>query len=197
MALSGSALGALIDANLSSAGAIGANKTVFSNALGNGIVNHILGKGFVTADTGTTPGSGNGIGVGIVGLTSANMVTTAIGVMSSTGTNAIPMMQAIMDAVVTHLATATLTSTHSPVVIGTGAITVGTITVTTPGMDGTISAALTGAGATGSNAPNLSLAIATGIVTEILAAGTGSVVITGPPPGTPVPGSGAGIGTIS
>lgn len=197
MALSGSVLGSLIDSNLTSAGAVGSNRTIFCNALGNGIVNHIVGSSFTTTDTGTTPGSGTGTGTGIVGLTSSNMVSVAIATMSSTGVNANPLMQAIMDAVVTHLNDASLSSTHAPVVIGAGIVDIGSISVTSGGMKSTILTEFSSVGATGSNADNLAEAIATGIVTEILAAGTGNVTIVGSPPPTPVAGVGTGIGVIS
>jgi hypothetical protein len=198
MALSGAALGALIDSNLAAAGAIGSNRTVFSNAVGNGIVNHIVGKSFTTTDVGTIPGTGAGIGTGITGLADANMTSLALSTMSSTGSNAFNLMDAIMRAVVTHLSSsATLTSTHSPVFAGSGIVDVGSIPVVIAGMQGTILAELNSAGAIGVNRSNLSLAIATGVVTEILSAGTGTVTITGSPSGIPVGGGGVGAGVIS
>lgn len=198
MGLSSSTLGSMIDANLTSAGANGYNKIPFSTAVAQGIVMSIVGKSFATTDVGTVPGSGTGNGTGIVGLSSSNMVNTALGVMTSTGVNAQPLMQAIMTAVVSHLSSsATLSSSHTPVYLGTGTVNIGSIAVVTSEMASNIQSRLANAGAVGVNMPNLSLAIATGIVTEILAAGTGTVTITGSPSGTPSPGAGSGTGVIS
>ena len=198
MALSASTLGSLIDANLSGFGATGYNRTIFSNAVAAGIVMSIVGKSFATTDVGTVPGTGVGSGTGIVGLSSPNMVSVAIAAMPSTGVNANPLMQAIMNAVVSHLAaSATLTSTHTPVFAGTGTIVVGSIPVIIAEMSGNIDSQLSGAGAVGVNRTVLSNAIATGIVTEILAAGTGTVTISGSPGGVPSPGGGSGTGVIT
>ena len=128
--LSSSVLGSLIDANLAGVGATGYNRTIFSNAVAKGIVESIVGKSFQTQDEGQTPGSGTGAGVGIMALSASSMQSTAIAAMPTTGYNAQKLMQAIMEAVVTHLSSAaTLTSTDSPVYSGTGMIVVGTIAV--------------------------------------------------------------------
>ena len=196
--LSDSVLGALIDSNLAGFGAIGSNRTIFSNAVAAGIVMSIAGKSFTTTDTGSVSGTGAGSGTGIVGLTSSNMVSTALGVMISQGVNASNLMTAIMNAVVSHLSSsATLTSTHTPVFSGSGTVDIGSIPVVITEMKSNIESQLTSVGANGVNKSNLSLAIATGIVTEILAAGTGTVTISGSPSGTPSPGSGSGSGVIS
>lgn len=202
MSLSASTLGSLIDANLLSEGANGYNRTVFSNALAAGIVMSISGKSFNTADVGLVPGIGVGAGIGVVGLVSSNMVNTAIAAMPTTSYNAIPMMRAIMNAVVTHLGNAAvLTSNHTPVYQGVGTIVIGSIPVSISEMTTNIDNQLTLAGANGYNRNILSQCISTGIVDEILSAGTGTVTITGtftgsPIPG-PLPGAGAGVGVIT
>jgi hypothetical protein len=198
MSLSASTLGSLIASNLTSHGALGANKVKFANAVAAGIVMSIAGKTFVTADVGTTPGAGVGSGVGITGLTSSNMVTTSMGVMPSTGVNASLMFQSIHDAVVSHLSSnALLTSSHTPVFLGAGTIVVGSIPVSISEMAGNINTQIVNAGANGSNKMILCTAIATGVVTEILSTATGTVAIVGSPSGTPSPGAGAGAGVIS
>jgi hypothetical protein len=63
-------------------------------------------------------------------------------------------------------------------------------------MEGNIKTELQNVGGHGVNTPNLSKAVATGIVTNILAAGTGTLVITGSG-GTPSPGTGSGTGIIT
>jgi hypothetical protein len=198
MALSGSALGSLIDTNLASAGANGSNRTVFCNGVGAGVVMSLVGKSFATSDTGSTTGSGVGSGTGITGLVSSAMTSAALAVMPTTGSNAHPMMTAIMNGVVDHLSSsATLASINTPVYAGVGTIVVGSIPVVISEMAGNIQSQLMSAGANGSNLAILCTAIATGVCTGILSSGTGIVTITGSPVGTPSPGSGSGTGVIS
>lgn len=194
MALSAAVLGSLIDANLVSAGAMGSNRTVFANKVAEGIVNGIVGKTFSTLDTGVGTG-GTGIGTGITGIDSSSMETVALAAMSSQGSNASALMNAIMVAVVQHLINATLTTVNPAVGNGTGIVVIGSIGVSKPDMSSQIQTALSGAGANGSNMPNLADAIAEGITSNIISAGTGTVVISG---GSVVPPSGGtGTGTIS
>ncbi len=198
MSLSAGALGSLIDSNLAGFGATGANRTIFSNKVAAGIVMSVVGKTFATSDTGTIPGTGVGSGTGISGLSSSSMSSLAVATLISTGVNAHKLMDAIMNATVSHLGSAaTLTSSHTPVYLGTGTIVVGSIPVLIPEMAGNIQTQLSGAGATGANLANLCLAIATGVCTGIISSGTGTVTIVGSPTGTPSPGSGSGTGVIS
>lgn len=198
MALSAGALASLIQGNLEAQGAIGSNLAKFCTGIANGIVESIVGKSFTTADVGLTPGAGIGTGTGITGLSSSTMQTAALAAMHSRGSNAPKMMSSLMDAVVSHLASsAGLSTVNAPVFQGVGTIVVGSIAVSASEMGGNIASSLASQGGNGSNASELSHAIATGICTGILASGTGSVVITGGAPPTPVPGTGAGVGTIS
>lgn len=196
--LSASVLGGLIDANLASAGAVGSKRTIFSNAVAAGIVMSIVGKSFTTTDVGLTPSAGTGTGTGITGLSASTMKSLALAVMVSQGSKADPLMNAIMMAVVQHLSSAAdLSSIDSPVYLGTGTIDVGSIAVVVSEMSSNILSQLNSAGAAGSKRANLSLAIATGVVNNILAAGTGTLTITGAAPPLPVPGTGTGTGTIA
>jgi hypothetical protein len=106
-------------------------------------------------------------------------------------------MNAIMMAVVTHLGTASLSTIDTPVFLGTGTVVIGSITVVEGTMASNILTQMQEQGAHGSNLSNLCTAIATGIASNILSAGTGTLVITGTPSGTPVPGTGTGVGTIA
>jgi len=196
MSLSASALGSLIDANLAGVGAIGANRTVFANAVAAGIVMTIVGKSFATVDTGTIPGAGTGSGTGLTGLISGTMITTAVGVLPTTGVNATLLMTAIMNAVVTHMGSASLSSTHTPVFAGSGIITPGSIPVLAPELASNIDSQLSSAGANGSNRTILANAIAAGVAIGFVTA-TGTVTISGSPSGTPSPGGGSGTGVIS
>lgn len=197
MALSPSVLASLIQANLAGYGANGSKLGVFCTAVATGIVMSIVGKTFTTIDVGTVPGVGAGSGVGITGLSSALMKSTALGLMSSQGVNAPKLMQAITDAVVAHLSTATLSSVNAPVFLGTGTIVPGSIAVIPAEMSGNIDSQLQAAGAQGENRTQLATVIGTGVATNILSFGSGTLVITGSPTGIPVPGAGSGTGTIS
>jgi hypothetical protein len=196
MSLSATILGNLIDSNLSGFGAIGSNRLIFSNAVAAGIILTLVGKSFTTSDSGSTSGSGTGAGIGLTGMNSSIMTSLAIATLPTTGVNASPLMQSIMNAVVSHLGSnATLTSSHSPVYSGSGTIIIGSIPITITEMSGNIDSQLSLAGAAGSNRTVLSTAIATGIVTQILTSATGIVTISGSGSGSS--GSGSGTGVIS
>jgi len=194
MALSASTLGSLISANLTSDGAIGIKRDTFSLALAEGIIEHIVGKAFVTADVGSGTG-GIGLGTGITGLSAANMATTALGLMTTQGPKAPTFMLQIMTAVVSHLSSnATLTTVNPSVGVGVGTVVVGSIAVNASALASSIQSKLVADGAQGSMLGNISLAIATGIATEIITAGTGTVVISGI---ANLPSAGSGTGVIS
>jgi hypothetical protein len=207
MALSGSALSALIQTELAGKGFTGVQLTNFSNALGNGIVTATSGiLLFTTADTGTIPGTGTGSGTGVLGLNMANISSLAFstgqGFWASFQNNGPgikwqDLCDAVATAVVAHFsAAATLTSTHSPVFAGTGIVTAYS-GVSVPVMKAAIVAAAPGSWASW-RMPELAEAIATGVVTELLThASASTVTITGSPTGVPVPGAGTGSGVVT
>lgn len=206
MALSGSALSGLIQAQLASKGFTGVQLTPFCNALGNGIVTATAGiLMFTTADTGTIPGTGSGSGTGVLGLNMANIsslsYSTGQGFWASFQNNGPgvkwqDLCDAVATAVVAHFATATLTSTHSPVFTGVGVVTAYS-GVTVPAMKAAIVAAAPPSWAAW-RMPELAEAIATGVVTELLSHSPASTVtISGSPSGTPVPGAGTGSGVVT
>jgi hypothetical protein len=198
MSLSPSVLSALIKSNLESYGASGYNLQKFCDGVAQGILTPIIGTTFVTNDTGLISSPGTGAGVGITGLSPSSMVSSAIADMFRTGYNANKLMQAIMDATVTHLSTsATLTSSDTQVYSGTGLIVIGSIVVTVSGMSSSIDSSLASQGAHGANRTHLSHAIATGIVTNILSSGTGTLTITGSPGPPFTPGTDTGAGVIT
>lgn len=202
MALSPSALSSLMYANFQGFGAKGSNLQKFCDAISAGVVMSIVGKSFVTSDVGLVLGVGVGTGTGITGLSSSDMKSIALGLMPTTGKNAANMMQAIMDATVSHLGSAAaLATTDAPVFLGSGTVTVGTIAVVASAMSSNIDSQLQAMGANGKNRTILATAIGTGICTNILSSGTGTVTITGtftgPIPPGPIPGAGAGAGIIS
>lgn len=206
MALSGAALSGLIQTELAGKGFTGVELTPFSNALGNGIVNATTGiLMFTTTDTGTIPGTGTGSGTGVLGLNMSNIsslsFTTGQGFWSAFQNNGPgikwqDLCDAVATAVVAHFATATLTSTHTPVFAGTGIVTAYS-GVTVPAMKAAIVAAAPGSWAAW-RMPELAEAIATGVVTELLSHTPASTVtITGSPAGVPVPGAGTGSGVVT
>ena len=198
MALSPATLGNLIYSNMQAKGAKGSNLLAFCNAVGAGIVMSIVGKAFATIDTGLTIGPGAGIGTGITALQSDVMKSTALQEMPTRGVNAEKLMDSIMSATVNHLLEATLVSTNTPVYLGAGIVTVGTIAVVESEMASNIDSQLLNAKAHGKNRIVLAKAIAAGVAREIVSAGTGAVAITGHPIiDPPVPGVGAGVGIIS
>lgn len=197
MALSANILATLIQANLAASGANGKNLEKFCTGVATGIVMSIVGKTFTTMDIGTVPGVGTGTGIGLIGLSSSTMKNTALNLMSRQGSNASKLMQAIMDAVISHLSLATLSSIDTPVYLGTGTIVVGSITVIANEMNDNIDSQLKSQGANGSHRTELATAIGTGIASNILSSGSGILVITGTPSGIPIPGAGTGTGTIT
>lgn len=198
MSLSASVLGGLIDSNLASAGAHGINRTKFCDAVARGIVESIVNQTFTTADVGLVPGAGTGMGTGMTSLDSSMMTSTALATMTRQGINAFKLMNAIMTAVVSHLSSASsLASVDTPVFSGVGTVVIGSWSITKSLMESNIKTELQNVGAHGINTPNLSKAIATGIVTNILADGTGTLTITGSPFTTPSPGTGSGTGIIT
>jgi hypothetical protein len=197
MPLDSGVLSSLIKTNLMNVGAKGKNLQKFCTAVATGIVISIVNKGFTTSDTGFVPSTGSGTGIGIMALSSSQMKTTALNLMASRGKNAERMMQAIMDAVVSHLSqAASLSSTDFPVYLGTGTIVVGSIKVVAGEMSGNIDTQLQAVSAKGKNRTKLATAIGTGVVNNILSSGTGTLNIIGVPPMTPIPGVGSGTGTI-
>lgn len=198
MALNATILADAIDTNLTSLGGAqdyllnGTNyRILFSNLLAQGIVNSIVNKTFETVDTGV-PGSGVGTGTGILGLSPTDMASIALGVMSSQGPKAAVLMQSIMTAAASHLASsANLQSNSASVLTGSGTIVVGSINVSSSEMATNIETLFTtpqnlgGGGAISSiYLTNLCLAVSTGICTNILTSGTGTLVIA---PGPPIP----------
>ena len=155
MAINAGALGSLIRSNMS--GANGANAGKFANEIAAGIAMSIVGKSFQTIDIGAVPGIGAGTGVGITGMDYNAMTQKTLSVMKSQlkdqsrplGTNAKKTADAIMQATVQHLATATLMSVDTPVYAGAGQIVVGSIAVTESEMAQNIFNSISGKGRVG------------------------------------------------
>jgi hypothetical protein len=199
MALDASQLADMIDQQLVAQGANGDNKKKFCKAIATGIVKSVKGKTFVTLDVGTIPGIGQGTGIGIMGLMPDQMAKVAMAAgPTMLGANALKLMTAIMNATQQHFAmSASLSSTDTPVFLGSGVMVLGSIQVTPDEMSSNIKQALDDAGAKGKNREPLAKAVAAGVSFGLLTMGTGSLVIVGAPTGIPVGGGGPGQGTVS
>lgn len=182
-------------------GFVGSKLVDFTDALGIGGQNHVVGKPFTTTDTGTITGPGIGVGVGILGLIGATISTLVFGLATGSfgqsGSKLMDICDCVGIAAVSELGLAVLSSTHTPVVIGTGIIVPGSIAVIGSAWGSAIDTVGSGKGFIGSQWPNFAQAMGQGQATHILAVGTGSVVISGTPIGSPVPGSGVGVGAVS
>lgn len=198
MSLVGLTWSATLQATLAGVGMLGDKLPDFCNAVGNGSVNHVVGKQFTTTDVGSTPGSGNGSGTGINGLVQSNISNSIYAKCVSTfgqfGSKLQDFCDAVASACISEMAKATLSSTHSPVFLGSGVVDIGSIAVV--GADWGLAIESAAPSFLGSQWPNMAKAMGEGQADEILASGTGTVTISGSG-GTPVPGVGTGTGNIS
>jgi len=198
MSLSGSAWSADLFGILSGMGMTGPNLMDFTDAVGIGSTTHVVGKAFVTVDVGLTAGSGSGIGTGITGIVGATVASAifsdAVAAFGQSGPSLQDICDAIGQALVTEMGSASLTSTHSPVFLGAGTITAGSITVSGSPWGSSVQSAAPSF--IGPSWADFAGAIGTGSASGFSSA-TGSVVISGAPPPFPAPGGGSGSGTIS
>ena len=179
----------------------GSSLQKLANTIGDGSAMAVVGVAFTTVDVGTVPGAGIGTGTGITGLSASamsnNMYTLSVSSFGSEGSKLKDICDAIAASCVAQLALAHLASVDAPVVIGTGSVVVGSIAVTASSWSSAISTQGEANGFQGSQWPNWAQAIGGGQAQEVLADGTGSLIIAGATPGSPSPGTGGGTGTIS
>jgi hypothetical protein len=199
MALVPSAFAQIIQTQLMAVGAQGSNMLPFCTAVATGIINSVKGKSFQTLDVGTVPGIGKGTGTGILGLMPNDMAQIGLAMAPSmAGSNAMPMMLAVMNATQEYFAAAaSLSSTDTPVFLGSGTMITGTLMVDMDDMTSNLKSAFTDAGAKGKNMPTVCMAISAGVTFGLLTMATGALVIVGTATGTPVPGGGSGMGEVS
>lgn len=185
---------------LSARGYTGPKLMDFTDAIAGGSVTHVVGKPFATVDSGTTPGSGVGTGVGITGIVPATVAAAILAAATAGFGQAGPDLPNICDdisqSLFAQMGLAALSSTHTPVYLGTGIITPGSIPVVGAVWGTQVQAEGSGVGFIGDKWPAFADAIGSGCATGFATA-TGAVAITGSPTGPPVPGSGAGVGVIS
>lgn len=206
--MDGSVLSLAINASLS-AGWHGTQLTPFCNALGMGIVTALKGQlTFTTVDVGLVAGAGPaaGIGAGIKGMVPANIQTTMYNAGQASwsafqrdgpGVQWMTFCMKVSTAVNLHLKTTSiLTSTHAPVYLGSGTVQ-SYSGVTASQVQAAILAAAPPSWAA-HRFSELALAVATGLMTEILGhSPTDTVTITGSPSGTPASGAGVGSGIVT
>jgi len=204
MAITGPTWSTLLYTSLSAQGMTGTYLLQFCNAIGTANALSVVGVPFTTQDTGMVPGIGVGTGVGVVGLNASvvsnQIYTQCVSAFGQAGARLKDFTDAIANALVSTMATATLTSSHAPVFVGAGSIVVGSIGVSPTVWRANIIAQGVGI-FMGSYWPNFAEAIANGQAQSIIDNGSGSVTITGtytgPVPGSPSPGVGTGSGTIT
>lgn len=200
MPLLGPNMTAAIISALTAKGFVGTGMPLMAQAIGNGSVASIVGKAFATTDVGTGNGPGAGSGLGITGVVSSAVKgfiqTEALSQGLTPTSKATDVYGAVADGLVAELANATLTSTHTPVAVGTGTINPGSIPVSGSEWGGNIKTAGIALGMGGSKWPNFAQAIGGGGA-DGFATASGSVTIVGSPIGTPTPATGSGSGLIS
>lgn len=184
--------------NLQSYGWEGESLSAFTLSLGQGSALGIIGTSFTTQDTGVTPGAGTGSGVGI-SLPDSSELASKLQInltarFGQSGDELPNLCLAIADMVVDKMQLASLTSSHTPVSIGSG--TVDSISVV--GTLITSSILLLGLAFVGEKFLDIAEALGEEIEAFINDEGEGSVVISGSPPlPIPIPGSGTGSGVLS
>jgi len=185
-------------------GFIGENWPDMCDAVGIGSVSHLAGKAFATADTGLTPGTGNGVGTGLTGVVKTTLSSALFAALlagfGSSGDNLQDLCDAVAEALVGEIGVASLASTHAPVYQGSGIVTPGSIPVVGSAWGDLIETQGLGLGFAGINWPVFASIVGTQMASA-MATATGNVTITGtftgPTPPGPVPGVGVGVGTIS
>jgi len=201
MALSGASWSSTLESNLSSLGFTGNRLKDFTDAVGFGTVNYLVGKGFTTNDTGLVAGAGVGVGVGVVGFSVGNLssliFSKAVSYFGTQGNKLSDLCDALESTFINELSNASLDSTHSPVFSGTGTIIIGSILVDGNALSSSIESSGSGFGLLGNKWPEFAKAIGEGQAETILSEGTGTVAISGGGSSPPSGGSGTGTGVIS
>lgn len=201
MPIIGSAWSTELYGELTANGFIGSELTNFTDAIGIGSANHVVGQTFTTTDIGSIPGSGAGVGVGITGVDpvyiSDQIFSYSVASFGQSGSKLKDVCDALGNTCKNQMELATLTSTHSPVFTGVGNIDIGSISVVGLDWGSEIESQGSGSGFIGTKWPDWAEAIGVGQAEGVILDGTGVVNISGSPSGTPSPGGGTGTGVIS
>lgn len=200
MPLSGAAWSSTLQASLASKGFTGNRLQDFTDAIGFGTVDYLIGKQFTTNDSGLVPGSGVGVGVGLTGFVVGNLssliFSKSVSYFGSQGNRLQDICDSLEETFISELANTQLDSTHSPVFSGIGNIIIGSLTVDGASLSISIDNEGSGNGFIGNQWPNFAKAIGEAQAEILLSEATGIVNISGSG-GPPSGGSGTGIGVIS
>lgn len=202
MTMDGSNMSGTLFSALSGLGFSGDNLTDYCDAIGIGSIdNHLVGLAFTTEDEGTTPGAGVGTGTGLSGLDEtalANALFQAhVSAFGQAGDDLQDLCDQLAAALISEIALATLSSTHTPVFSGTGEVVPGSIPVDPTAWGSAIESEGAGFGFVGDNWPDAAESVASEYAAA-MANATGTVDITGSPSSSSTsPGTGTGSGTLS
>lgn len=201
MPLIGSAWSTELFSELTSKGFVGTELNNFTDAIGNGSVNHVVGQTFTTTDAGSVSGSGSGVGVGVTGLDpvyiSNQIFSYSVASFGQSGTKLKDVCDALANTCKSQMEIATLTSVHSPVFAGVGNIDIGSISVVGLDWGSEIESQGSSSGFVGVKWSDWAESIGVGQADGVILNGTGIVSISGSPSGPPSPGGGTGSGVIS
>lgn len=203
MPLSPQSMSSTMQGQFSGVGFTGPRIRDFCDIISTGTVNSIVGKPFMTVDVGALPGAGMGTGVGLLGVlgtATSGLLFSQFGGFGFAG----PMLKQLCDVLGTslelELLKATLSSTHTPVFVGSGTVIPGSIPIVGAEIASMIQSEGASANFVGPMFAQFCLAVGNAFQLSMLTA-TGQVVIAGafagPVPPGPIPGGGAGVGTIS
>lgn len=183
--------------NMASAGMAGANTPVLALAVSLGSSMSLLGKAFTTKDMGAGAGAGVGTGLGLIlpAAMISNEVYSQAMSAGLAGDKLKPLCDAIGAGLEAELKLAMLTSTHTPVAIGSGQVDPTTIAVIPSEWVNNVM--MNGSAFAGQKWPDLAKAIGNGC-SSAMSKASGVVTIVGvPAPPGPVPGTpGTGTGVI-
>lgn len=201
MPMSGSAMAEEILLTMTSNGLIGTSTPLIARAIGVGAISAIVGTPFTTEDLGVSPGTSQGLGVGVKGVVASDVELFILASIQSKlgtiGTSTPIIAKAVADAFVNQLSVATLSSTQPLLNSGTAIITIGTLLPPASKIGASITSL--GSSFAGLSWPALASAIGEGLAYGFKSA-TGNLTLTptSPPPTTPIPGTPAkGTGSIS
>lgn len=184
--------------NMASAGMAGVNTPVLCTAVSTGSAMSVMGKPFSTKDTGSGNGPGVGTGLGLV--LSGSIISNEVYAQALSAGLAGEKLKVLCDAVgaglEAELNLALLSSTHTPVCIGSGQVDPASISVSPSEWGGNIQTL--GAAFAGEKWPTIAKAIGAGCASAMKKV-VGVVTIVGAPatPPGPLPASGTGSGVIS
>jgi len=163
---------------MASKGFTGSDLKKFTDAVGEGSVNHLKGKPFTTTDSGGD-GSAGGHGIGLtdvsVGLVSSTIYSTSTSLFGSSGSDLMKVCESVEEAMVLELLNAEMDGLHSKG-SGVGIIDVGSIPVVGEEWGSMVETAGRLQSFIGSDWPNLAKAIGVGCAAGFVTV-TGKLII--------------------